>query len=111
MRGFVFALLALAPTAASAQTAADIARQQWPLQAPKAGINAPATEPVFGGFDHDVSRTVWLRNAPAGRGVAPAVPLGAGAFMSADVARLRDGNSAVSAGIRIEPPYLTARAH
>ena len=110
MRAVIIAVLLAAPVPAFSQTATDIARQQWPLATPVTNGAAPAAQSVFGGFDHDVSREVWLRNAPLAAGVAPTVPTASGAFMSADVARLRDG-TATTVAPRIEAPYLTAVSH
>ena len=107
MRAVVIALLLAAPISAFAQTGADVVRQQWPLAIPAASGTAPTTEPVFGGFDHDVPREVWLGRAPVGSGAAPRTPVAPGAFMSADVARLRD-NAAVVVAPREQAPYLTA---
>ena len=110
MRATVFALLLATPISAFAQTAGDLVRQQWPLAVPAAVGTPPASPSVFGGFDHDVSREVWLRGAPLATGLAPRTPVATGAFMSADLARLRN-DPARPLAAQQPAGYLTALAH
>ena len=97
---------ALLPATASAQTAADVARQVWPHGAPAFTGTAPRSVAAIGGFDHGVQREVWLRYAPLTRGSAPSVRV-ASAFTGTDLAASLGGSGGA---IGKQAPYLTAEA-
>ena len=94
------------PVSASAQTAADLARQVWPHGAPAYTGTAPRSVAAIAGFDRGVPREIWLRDAPLTKGSPPTMKV-ANSFTAADVAASL-GSAGGASGW--PAPYLTAQA-
>ncbi len=92
MRNLATALLFILPSAAMAQTPADIARQVWPFGAPASAATAPANGSVEAGAatGRDLAKLLWPLAAPTPTGVATARGATyAQSFTPPDLARLR----------------------